>query len=201
MMRKVLTICVVLIAVFVFNSVSNAITIPVTGDYWVTGNPDDVEHFGDNSRSDWIDPNPVLTRDWSFNISIAPISGPGTGTVSLYASNINADTSDYLCINLNGWTTTLDITMPGAPTGIIDDTYDTFLFQSHIFDSSNLSVGTNILRIVSRTGSAGDYDDFEVTALTIDYTPIPEPVTILLLGIGAVMLRKKRTVIPANKIL
>jgi len=200
-MRKVLTICVVLIAVFVFNSVSNAITIPVTGDYWVTGNPDDVEHLGNQSRSDWIDPNPVLTRDWSFNISIAPISGPGTGTVSLYASNINDGISNYLWINLNGWMTTLNITMPGAPTGIIDDTYDTFLFQSHIFDSSNLSIGTNILRIASSKGSGSDYDDFEVTALTIDYTPIPEPVTILLLGIGVVMLRKKRTVIPANKIL
>jgi len=166
------------------------ITIPVTGNYWVTGNPDDIEHLGDQHQDDWIDPDPVLTRDWFFNVSIAPKGGANTGVVSLYASNINDGVTDYLRINIDGWTTTLDITMPGDYSGVIDDTQDTFLFQSYDFDSSHLFVGTNTLMIISDGGTSFDYDDFEVTGLTVEY--IPEPATVALLGLGSLALIRRR---------
>jgi len=146
------------------------ITIQVLNDYWVSGNPGDVEHLGDQYVSYWIDPSPVLSYDWTFDVSVSPIGGPNTATVSLYVSNINDGVSDYLWINLNGWTTTLDITMPGDYVNIIDDTQDTFKFQSYAFDSSHLVVGTNTLRVISDGGQGFAYDDFEVTGITIAYT-------------------------------
>lgn len=203
-MKKLITICAVVGLLFAIGTrtADANITIQVTGDYWVTNDLGDIEHLGDQVIDtahgfafNWIDPNPVLTRDWNFNVSVAPIGGPDTATVSLYASNINAGVTDYLQININGWVTTLIPTMTD-PIAIIDDTQATFIFQSFDFDSSHLVVGTNVVRMTSDGGTGFAYDDFEVTGITVDYAPIPAPGAILLGGIGVALvgwLRRRRT--------